>query len=137
MELVCPVCGCALTRQDRSFVCENRHSFDVARQGYVNLLTVQQKHSLAPGDTREQVLARRSFLESGHYGPIADALIAALRRHGASGRLLDVGCGEGYYSTRICRELGLSLTGLDISKEVPQPNTRTLCGCAPRLPTSP
>ena len=94
-ELVCPICGLPILKQDRSYVCENRHSFDIARQGYVNLLTVQQKHSLTPGDTREQVLSRRSFLEEGHYAPIAQALIDAARKYGASGEILDVGCGEG------------------------------------------
>ena len=117
MEFVCPVCGLLLRKQDRSYVCENRHSFDIARQGYVNLLTVQQKHSLTPGDTREQVLSRRSFLEEGHYAPIAQALIDAARKYGASGEILDVGCGEGYYSARLAKALNLPLTGLDISKE--------------------
>ena len=74
MELVCPICGGALTRREREFACENRHSFDIARQGYVNLLTVQQKKSLHPGDTREQVLSRRAFLDAGFYAPIARTL---------------------------------------------------------------
>ena len=117
MELICPVCGAKLTRTDRSLVCENRHSYDIARQGYVNLLTVQQKHSLNPGDTRDQVLARRAFLEAGYYAPIADALIAAAKRRGLAGPILDVGCGEGYYSARLAQALGGELTGLDISKE--------------------
>ena len=115
--MVCPICGKVLHRQDRQYVCPNRHSFDIARQGYVNLLTVQQKHSLTPGDTREQVLSRRSFLEAGFYAPIADALIAAARKYGISGEILDVGCGEGYYASRLCAALGMELTGLDISKE--------------------
>ncbi len=117
MQLVCPVCGKELNTVDRSFVCENRHSFDMARQGYVNLLTVQQKHSLAPGDTREQVLSRRAFLEAGFYAPIADTLIAAARKYGVAGEILDIGCGEGYYSAKLADALGLPLTGLDISKE--------------------
>ena len=91
MELICPVCGAKLNRTDRSLSCENRHSYDIARQGYVNLLTVQQKHSLNPGDTRDQVLARRAFLEAGYYAPIADALIAAAKRRGLAGPILDVG----------------------------------------------
>ena len=69
MELICPICKELLQRQDRSLVCQNNHSYDIARQGYVNLLTVQQKHSLNPGDTREQVLSRRAFLEAGYYAP--------------------------------------------------------------------
>ena len=117
MELICPICGKELQKQERRFVCESRHSFDMARQGYVNLLPVQQKHSMTPGDTREQVLSRRAFLEEGHYAPIADALIEAAKTYGAQGKILDVGCGEGYYCTRLADALGMELTGLDISKE--------------------
>ena len=117
MELICPICTNTLTRLDRSYVCPNRHSFDIARQGYVNLLTVQQKHSLNPGDTREQVLSRRSFLEAGYYTPISDALIETARELGLAGPILDVGCGEGWYSTRLADALGAELVGFDISKE--------------------
>ena len=74
MELICPICGLTLDRVERGYRCERSHSFDMARQGYVNLLPVQQKRSLHPGDTREQVLGRRAFLESGCYAPISDTL---------------------------------------------------------------
>ena len=117
MDLICPICGEKLNIRDRQYVCARNHSFDVARQGYVNLLTVQQKHSLNPGDTREQVLSRREFLEAGIYAPIADALIAEAKNLGLSGQILDVGCGEGYYSARLADALDAPLTGLDISKE--------------------
>ena len=117
MQLVCPICGLPLSRQERAYVCENRHSFDIARQGYVNLLTVQQKHSLAPGDTREQVLARRAFLEAGFYAPIAETLIKTAEKYGVAGEILDIGCGEGWYSSQLADALHLPLTGLDISKE--------------------
>ncbi len=117
MELVCPLCGECLTKSEKRYLCPQGHSFDMARQGYLHLLPVQNKHSLAPGDTREQVLSRRAFLEEGHYAPIAQALIGAAREFGASGEILDVGCGEGYYCTRLSQALGLPLTGLDISKE--------------------
>jgi 23S rRNA (guanine745-N1)-methyltransferase len=89
----------------------------VARQGYVNLLTVNQKHSLNPGDTREQVLSRRCFLEAGYYEPILNALIEAARDLGITGPIIDVGCGEGYYSARLAQDLGAELMGFDISKE--------------------
>ena len=46
MELLCPICGELLTKQDRSYRCEKNHSFDIARQGHVNLLPVQNKRSL-------------------------------------------------------------------------------------------
>ena len=117
MELICPICARPLDREEKRLVCPTGHSYDIARQGYVNLLTVQQKHSLSPGDTREQVLSRRAFLEAGFYQPISDALNRAALDHGASGEILDIGCGEGYYSARLAKALGAPLTGLDISKE--------------------
>ena len=117
MELICPVCGEKLNRLDRSYRCPNRHSFDIARQGYVNLLTVNQKHSLNPGDTREQVLSRRAFLEAGYYAPILNTLIETARELGITGPVLDVGCGEGYYSAQLADALNAELVGFDISKE--------------------
>lgn len=142
MDLICPICGKELHSQVGTWVCPERHSFDVARQGYVNLLAVQQKHSAAPGDTREQVLSRRAFLEGGYYAPIADALRDAARALPISGEILDVGCGEGYYSTRVARALGLPLTGLDISKEAVRcaagkyKGPRWLCGTAAHIPVA-
>lgn len=117
MDYLCPVCAQPLVRQEGSYVCHRGHRFDIARQGYVNLLTVQQKHSLDPGDTREQVLSRRAFLEAGFYAPISDALNQAALDYNAQGEILDVGCGEGYYSARLAQAIQAPLTGLDISKE--------------------
>ncbi len=140
MELICPVCGKNLQRSEREYRCENRHSFDIARQGHVNLLIVQQKHSLNPGDTREQVLSRRTFLEGGFYEPIADALCSAAKELGAKGPVLDVGCGEGYYCTRLALALQAELTGLDISKEAVRCAAakykahQWVCGTAAHLP---
>lgn len=117
MDYQCPLCAQPLRREEKRYVCPQGHSFDIARQGYVNLLTVQQKHSLDPGDTRQQVLSRRAFLESGFYAPISEALNQAALDYNAQGEILDVGCGEGYYSARLAAALGAPLTGLDISKE--------------------
>ena len=117
MNLLCPVCGYQLNLEGKRYVCPNNHSYDLARQGYVNLLVVQQKHSLNPGDTREQVLSRREFLEAGYYALIAQTLIETAKELCISGQILDVGCGEGYYSSRLADALDAPLTGLDISKE--------------------
>lgn len=140
MDLLCPICGAPLAKGEKALVCPSHHSFDIARQGYVNLLPVQQKHSQDPGDTREQVLSRRAFLDTGIYAPILEALIEAAREYGASGELLDVGCGEGYYCAGLSQALGLPLTGIDISKEAVRaaaarykgPNW--LCATAAHLP---
>ena len=140
MKLICPICEKDLSRQDKSLVCPVGHRFDIARQGYVNLLTVQRRHSAHPGDTREQVLSRREFLEGGFYAPISDALNDAARRHGAEEPILDVGCGEGYYSARLAKALGAELTGLDVSKEAVRcaaakyKDYQWLCATAARIP---
>jgi 23S rRNA (guanine745-N1)-methyltransferase len=116
--LRCPIDGSALTRHDKSWRCETGHSYDVAREGYVHLLPVQNKRSKDPGDSKEMVAARRRFLSAGYYAPIAQALAEALASH-AEGQLscLDAGCGEGYYLRALQgTTLPLSILGLDISK---------------------
>ena len=140
MKLLCPICGEILDRIEKQYRCGNGHSFDLARQGYVNLLPVQQKRSLNPGDTREQVLGRRAFLETGCYEPISNTLNETAKALGATGPILDVGCGEGYYSARLAEALGAELTGLDISKEAVRcaaakyKGPQWLCGTAAHLP---
>ena len=140
MNLICPICEKTLCSWERRLVCPENHSFDVARQGYVNLLPVQQRHSAHPGDTKEQVLSRREFLEGGYYAPIADALIAAAEAYGASGPILDAGCGEGYYCTRLAKAMNAELVGLDISKDAVRyaagryKDARWLCATAARMP---
>lgn len=140
MELLCPICGEVLAKQDKSYRCENRHSFDIARQGHVNLLPVQNKRSLNPGDTAEQVAGRRTFLDGGFYAPIRETLCALAKDHGCAGPILDVGCGEGYYSAGLANALNAELLGLDISKEAVRyaagryKNASWICASAARLP---
>ena len=140
MNLICPICEKPLRREERSLVCPENHSFDIARQGYVNLLPVQRRHSAHPGDTKEQVASRREFLEGGFYAPIVDTLIAAAQKYGASGPILDVGCGEGYYCARLAKAMGAELTGLDISKDAVRyaagkyKDAQWVCATAARIP---
>ena len=119
MMPICPVCGSPLTAQERVWCCEQAHSFDVARQGYVNLLTVDRKHSLHPGDTKEMVAARKAFLDAGYYAPIAQTVCALLQTyHPAPSAILDAGCGEGYYLTKAAEAFpDAELWGVDISKD--------------------
>lgn len=119
ITLLCPVCRAPLTKENTCLRCENGHSFDVARQGYANLLPVEQKHSLHPGDTKEMVAARRRFLSAGYYAPIAEAVCTLLKTYAPEANsLLDVGCGEGYYTRAIAGALpSLERWGMDISKD--------------------
>jgi len=127
-NLACPLDGTPLILKDKQLVCASGHSFDVARQGYINLLPVQQKRSKNPGDSKEMVVARSTFLDTGVYAPIADTLnqinhelIAGYQHQEIC--LLDAGCGEGYYLQHLLRYLDLkaihqhiAFIGLDISK---------------------
>lgn len=117
--LTCPVCGRPLNREDKKFLCKKNHSFDVARQGYVNLLTVTRKHSKNPGDTRDMVAARREFLDKGHYLPIAQKVSSLLRpRLPDMPAFLDAGCGEGYYLSELMKAFASgAFLGVDISKD--------------------
>ena len=122
--------------------CENRHSFDVARQGHVNLLPVTRKHSLHPGDTREMVVARKRFLDGGYYSPIAQKLCALLSAYSPDFKaVLDAGCGEGYYLGEVEKQFpAAELWGLDISKDavrfasVRSKKARWITGTAAQLP---
>ena len=121
VKMICPICGKPLTKNEKSYSCVKRHSFDLAKQGYVNLLPVQNKKSLHPGDTKEMLMARREFLNSGIYMPICNAVTkksAELMRGIENPQIVDIGCGEGYYTTAIKNAVGdCSCMGIDISKD--------------------
>ena len=121
---MCPVCGLALGRDDTRYACGRGHSFDIAREGYVNLLLAQHKKTTEPGDSPAMIRSRRAFLQQGHYDPVADALNRVLlQARNRPCRVLDAGCGEGFYLWKLASALsarGLqdawSLWGCDISK---------------------
>ncbi|MGZ4779063.1 MAG: putative RNA methyltransferase [Thermoanaerobaculia bacterium] len=104
-----------LRREERRMVCENAHSFDVARSGYVNLLQPQDKRSKRPGDSTAAVNARRKFLDAGYEQPLTNAIIAMMRGAPAPSPALDAGCGEGHHLGNIQRELGVEAHGIDLS----------------------
>ncbi|MTI12659.1 putative RNA methyltransferase [Sansalvadorimonas verongulae] len=118
--LRCPVCRQPLLRRDHGAACANRHSFDRARQGYLNLLPSHKKRSASPGDSIEMVQARTRFLDTDLYNAPATALIEAIHASVSDKNqpvIVDAGCGEGYYTTRIADALPkASVTGFDISK---------------------
>lgn len=118
----CPVCGAALSQVQRSYQCENRHSFDIAKSGYVNLLLSRQQGKTVHGDNKLMVAARRDFLEKDYYKPLKDALCKAVCSFAKNeDMILDAGCGEGYYTAAVSdalRESGIiaEICGVDISK---------------------
>ena len=189
---VCPVCGGSLqlNPSGKSYVCQNQHSFDLAKEGYLNLLPVQHKHSKEPGDSKHMMLARREFLEAGFYEPMAKAVAMMIdvlnmgtncsihpplppgeacpeqrgkgrgeglqknanrelpqyikKTKDQSMHLLDLGCGEGYYSRKMayfCKHSEqIAFHGMDIAKFAiaaaakKQPNARFIVASTNRLP---
>lgn len=116
--LMCPVCRKQLMLNDRTWRCESNHSYDIAKQGYVNLHVVQHKHSKNPGDTVESVQARRAFLSAGHYQSLQQAVVDKIRTLRVE-NLLDIGCGEGYYTNAMQQDV-LQCVGVDIAKNAVQ-----------------
>lgn len=119
MSFSCPLCHQPLSREKNSYICPQRHQFDMAKEGYVNLLPVQHKRSRDPGDSAEMMQARRAFLDAGHYQPLRDAIVAQLRERldDKATAVLDIGCGEGYYTHAFADALPeITTFGLDVSK---------------------
>lgn len=116
--LMCPVCRQSLNLTERTWRCEQGHSYDVAKQGYVNLHVVQHKHSKNPGDTPESVDARRAFLQGGYYQPLQQAVVDLLKQLNVKA-ILDIGCGEGYYTSAM-QQVVEQCVGVDIAKNAVQ-----------------
>lgn len=122
----CPVCDENLRLERKSYICDKKHTFDIAKEGYVNLLV--HKSSKEPGDSKLSVLSRKEFLNSGYYDELSNLiniLISEFIRTKTKPHtdILDVGCGEGFYLSRLKdvinknnKDTETNLWGLDISK---------------------
>lgn len=119
MLFVCPVCGEKLNKEERRLLCGKGHSFDLAKEGYANLLVRGGSH----GDNKEMVLSRRRFLSKNYYLPMAKRLSETILSYVTdSAALLDCGSGEGYYTDIVekalyARDGKSDLYGFDISKD--------------------
>lgn len=113
--LRCPVCKGELSFGERTVRCPQNHAFDLAKEGYVNLLR-SAKSGDRIGDDKLSARARRDFLNKGYYAPLKDALVALFADK--QGALLDICCGEGYYTAALAANPALQVYGFDISKEM-------------------
>lgn len=121
----CPVCGSQLNRVEKQYICVKNHNFDICRKGYVNLLLANQKNTKEPGDNKEMIESRSRFLDKGYYGTFSDKLneIIFERFKGDNLNILDAGCGDGYFISRLKKKFmedekrkNLNFYGSDISK---------------------
>jgi len=105
--LQCPVCRNPLLNSADGYQCSKNHTFDAAREGYVNVLLSHKKNSKEPGDSKEMIRSRRRFLDLGLYNRISDGIndvVADNLPEPGSERvfnILDAGCGEGFYLKRL------------------------------------
>ena len=126
--IVCPVCGSRLEKNGGSLFCTGegrRHTFDIASEGYVNLLPPGKKNNAKTGDRRELIRSRTRFLGTGKYDRISDAVASLILKYAprdADGiAVADLGCGEGYHTCRIADAVrksgaGPTAVGIDASK---------------------
>jgi len=119
--LICPICKEGLEKDGRSYRCSKNHSFDMAKQGYVNLHISNKKNS---GDDKDMIQSRRDFLEKDYYKKISEEVNETAGKYLKSDLLeiLDIGCGEGYYTKHLKNHLESqgkksNIYGIDISKE--------------------
>lgn len=117
---ICPVCKKRLKRLDNVLHCQNGHSFDIARKGYVNLLTTNKRNPKTSGDNAEMVRSRTRFLDKGYYLPLAERIAQTAEKELgriSSPVIIDSGCGEGFYTCVYARNLpDARIFGIDISK---------------------
>lgn len=118
MNFVCPKCLGSLTLEGGAAKCPLGHSYDRAKAGYFNLLLSSSAGT--HGDNLQMVEARRAFLDTGAYFPLAQKVSGLARVNLSGTRVLDIGCGEGYYTNIIEKSLsdvGASISAFDISKD--------------------
>lgn len=114
--MLCPKCFKQLHFKNRCFKCENNHSYDVSKEGYVNLLLSKTNS----GDNIELVKGRINFLSRGFYLPLVKEIINILTNNFKNEffKICDCGCGTGYYSKHLKEEIeNATLIGIDISKD--------------------
>lgn len=121
-SIICPHCKAELIRYDKTYKCEQNHCFDLAKEGYLNLLPVNKKKSKSPGDNDLMIAARRHFLEQGYYNPLIEAIRNTVKEElnfkKKTFKALDSGCGEGFYTQHALSNINPNneVYGTDISK---------------------
>ncbi|NLE07544.1 MAG: hypothetical protein GX627_02965 [Parcubacteria group bacterium] len=126
--LSCPIDGSDMVSLGKSVCCVNKHSFDVSKEGYINMLTSDKRFKQKIGDVKDMLLARSNFLQSGYYNFLSEEINKIAIRYlqnnnNKDGCILEVGCGTAFYLKRLKDNIDNDLKkefcyfGTDISKE--------------------
>jgi len=118
-EIICPVCFSELFCDEKTYKCENNHSFDISKHSVVNLSLNNKSSKKRHGDDKLMVIARKNFLDKGFYEPILKAVTELAKKHCQNAAVfVDAGCGEGYYTNAVAKSINTKTTiGIDLSKE--------------------
>lgn len=128
--LACPHCSSPLSEHEGALRCVNGHSFDIARQGYVSLLS-GSGHA-ATGDTTEMVAARTAYLDAGHYQPLMVAVASEVERlqlKHPGGCVLEIGAGTGHY---LAAALESAPAAVGVAVDASKAAARRAAHCHPR-----
>lgn len=119
-KLACPKCHEPINQINNSYTCNNGHCYDLSKSKYLNLLLNPDKATNNPGDSKDSLLARKEYLNKGYYDIILNNVIGVIQKYRSNESLeiLDLGCGEGYYTWGLKKVFDHdTIYGLDISKE--------------------
>lgn len=124
MNILCPNCHKVLYKVANTYKCENKHSFDIAKEGYLNL---NLHNSNNTGDEVNMIKARQSFLNKGYYSFLKDKVNELIDEEDS---LVDLACGEGYYTAcfKAKDKIGIDLSkqGLKIASKADKTSTYLL-----------
>lgn len=116
--IICPKCEKPLHFYNKYAKCENNHLYDIAKEGYLNLLLSSKNGSLI-GDNKEMAKHRRDFLNKNYFSALKIELQSIISENcNENKNVLDICCGEGYYSSEISANIKGNFYGFDISKEM-------------------
>ena len=121
--ITCPNCKSLLHQFEKTLKCQNGHSFDFSKEGYINLLLANQKKKTNPGDNKIMANAREAFLSKGYYGFLLENIESRINSFDIFStsndgiiHLLDLGCGTGFYTRNLFKQRNVEKIGVDISK---------------------
>lgn len=116
--LRCPICHSDLAPAAGALCCRQRHSFDLAKSGYVNLLRPRARMPARGGDGKAQLRRRDAFLDTGVLDFVADAILRVAPAVPAPLTVVEAGCGTAHHLARVVAGLDASCgLGFDLAKD--------------------